>query len=122
MILSHRSPVAVLILVLLSCQFALALPESQSTSRRKSRATQTPRQSRAPQAGHPASAQDARGLSVQQIRSGMSLDGRGRLWAVVIGVSSYKNLPGDAQLKFPHRDAEEFATFLRSPQGGGFPS
>ena len=113
MVLPRRSPVAVLAVVLLVCQFALALPESQSKTRRK----RNP-----PQTGNPSSPQNPRGLSVQQIRSGVSLDGRGKLWAVVIGVSSYKNLPADAQLKFPHRDAEEFAAFLRSPQGGGFPS
>jgi tetratricopeptide (TPR) repeat protein len=121
MVLPRRSPVAVLAVVLLICQFALALPESQSKTRRKSRPTQTPRKNNPPQTGNPSS-QDTRGLSVQQIRSGVSLDGRGKLWAVVIGVSSYKNLAADAQLKFPHRDAEEFAAFLRSPQGGGFPS
>ncbi|MEN3335277.1 MAG: hypothetical protein V7641_4642 [Blastocatellia bacterium] len=121
MVLPRRSPVAVLAVVLLICQLALALPQSQSKTRRKSRATQTPRKNNPPQTANPLS-QDARGLSVQQIRSGVSLDGRGKLWAVVIGVSSYKNLPADVQLKFPHRDAEEFAAFLRSPQGGGFPS
>src|SRR4051812_26041656 len=105
MVLPRRSPVAVLAVVLLICQLALALPQSQSKTRRKSRATQTPRKNNPPQTGKPSS-QDARGLSVQQIRSGVSLDGRGKLWAVVIGVSSYKNLAVDAQLKFPHRDAE----------------
>src|SRR5438270_6621226 len=109
MILPRRSPVAVLAVVLLVCQIALALPESQSKTRRKSSATQTPRQSNPPPTANPSSPQAARGLSVQQIRSGVSLDGRGKLWAVVIGVSNYKNLPADAQLKFPHRDAEEFA-------------
>jgi tetratricopeptide (TPR) repeat protein/uncharacterized caspase-like protein len=63
-------------------------------------------------------AQD-RSLTVQ---SGTALDGKGNLWAVVIGISSYKNLPRDKQLLFAHRDAQEFAEFLRSPNGGGFPS
>src|SRR4051812_39352286 len=102
MVLPRRSPVAILVVVLLVCQLALALPESQSKTRRESRATQTP-----PKNAAPKTADNARGLNVQQIRSGMSLDGRGKLWAVVIGVSSYKNLPAEAQLKFPHRDAEE---------------
>jgi tetratricopeptide (TPR) repeat protein/uncharacterized caspase-like protein len=60
-----------------------------------------------------------RGLTV---KSGSALDGRGRLWAVVIGISSYGNLSPEQQLKFAHHDAEEFAAFLRSPSGGGFPS
>ncbi len=64
--------------------------------------------------------QSDRGLTT--VRSGAALDGRGRLWAVVIGVSSYQNLSPDQQLRFAHRDAQEFAAFLRSPYGGGFPS
>jgi Flp pilus assembly protein TadD len=43
-------------------------------------------------------------------------------WALVIGVSSYKYAPPRAQLKFAHRDAEDFAYLLRSAEGGGFPS
>jgi uncharacterized caspase-like protein/tetratricopeptide (TPR) repeat protein len=50
-----------------------------------------------------------------------ALDGRGKLWAVVIGVSRYKNLAPKSQLEFAHRDAEDFAAFLRSPKGGGYP-
>ncbi|HEX5085013.1 MAG TPA: caspase family protein, partial [Blastocatellia bacterium] len=50
-----------------------------------------------------------------------ALDGRGKLWAVVIGVSRYKNLAQKSQLEFAHRDAEDFAAFLRSPKGGGYP-
>ena len=42
-------------------------------------------------------------------------------WAVVIGVADYKNankqLPS---LKYANRDAEQFATFLKSKAGGGF--
>jgi tetratricopeptide (TPR) repeat protein len=63
-----------------------------------------------------------RSLQVKEIRSGGALDGRGRLWAVVIGVSSYKNLKPEDQLEFAHRDAQDFAAFLSSPVGGGFPS
>ena len=47
-----------------------------------------------------------------------SLSGGRTRWAVVIGISKYKNVPPHAQLQFAHRDAEEFARFLRSPQGG----
>jgi tetratricopeptide (TPR) repeat protein/uncharacterized caspase-like protein len=121
MILPRRSPVAVLALVLFACQLARALPQPQPQTQRKGRAAQTRKKNPSPTAPD-SSPQNARGLSVPQIRSGVSLDGRGKLWAVVVGVSSYKNLPAEAQLKFPHRDAEAFAAFLRSPQGGGFPS
>jgi uncharacterized caspase-like protein/tetratricopeptide (TPR) repeat protein len=50
------------------------------------------------------------------------MDRRGRLWAVVIGISHYDNVPPQAQLHFADRDAQEFAAFLRTPSGGGFPS
>src|SRR5439155_12974268 len=46
---------------------------------------------------------------------------QGARWAVVVGVSTYDNLPPAAQLRFAHRDAEEFAEFLRSTSGGGLP-
>ncbi|HKP10594.1 MAG TPA: caspase family protein, partial [Blastocatellia bacterium] len=115
----RRSSVAILVALLLFSQLALALPQSQSKPRRNSRATQRKNK---PPVIPTAEPQAPRGLSVQQIRSGVSLDGRGKLWAVVVGVSNYKNLSADAQLKFAHRDAEAFAAFLRSPQGGGFPS
>jgi uncharacterized caspase-like protein/tetratricopeptide (TPR) repeat protein len=51
-----------------------------------------------------------------------ALGRRERLWAVVIGISQYDNVPPQAQLHFADRDAQEFAAFLRSPSGGGFPS
>jgi tetratricopeptide (TPR) repeat protein len=44
-------------------------------------------------------------------------DGRTR-WALIVGVSKYKDLPPSAQLQYPDNDAEEIARFLRSPQGG----
>ena len=44
-------------------------------------------------------------------------------WAVVIGISDYKHatkrLP---DLKYAHRDAEQFAAFLKSKAGGSFPA
>src|SRR5262249_17328873 len=44
-----------------------------------------------------------RGMQVKELRSGGALDGRGKLWAVVIGVSNYKNLESKNQLEFAHR-------------------
>lgn len=70
----------------------------------------------------PAKPADGRGVSVRQVSGGMAPDGKGQLWAVVVGISSYKNVPPEGQLRFAHRDAEELASFLRSPGGGGFPS
>jgi tetratricopeptide (TPR) repeat protein len=64
----------------------------------------------------------ARAISLSEIKSGVAADGQGKQWAVIIGVSNYKNLRPEEQLHFAHRDAEEMAAFLRSPNGGGFPS
>src|SRR5499426_837539 len=82
--------------------------------------SQAPAQPAAPQ--RPNAQPQNRDLLVKEMRSGAALDGRGKLWAVVIGVSRYKNLDPKSQLEFAHRDAEAFANFLRSPNGGGFPS
>ncbi|MEW6128091.1 MAG: caspase family protein [Acidobacteriota bacterium] len=64
----------------------------------------------------------SRKISVSEFKTGVAPDGRGKLWAVVIGVSNYPNLKPEDQLKFAHRDAEAMGEFLRSPEGGGFPS
>ncbi|HYP09041.1 MAG TPA: caspase family protein [Bryobacteraceae bacterium] len=66
-----------------------------------------------------ACAQTSRDLKVERVSPTLP-ENRAR-WAVVVGVSSYKYAPPHAQLKFAHRDAEEFARFLRSAEGGGFP-
>ncbi|MGH9630628.1 MAG: caspase family protein [Bryobacteraceae bacterium] len=67
----------------------------------------------------------AQGQAVRDLKYEQSTrplpDGRER-WALVVGISTYKNVPPRAQLRFAHRDAEEFARFLRTPQGGGFQS
>lgn len=44
-----------------------------------------------------------------------------RSYALVVGVSSYKNLAAKNQLKFPSRDAASVYTALISPEGGQFP-
>jgi uncharacterized caspase-like protein/tetratricopeptide (TPR) repeat protein len=72
--------------------------------------------------GQNTNAPGGRGLVVSQIKSGTAPDGKGKLWAVLVGVSNYKNLRDEEQLRFAHRDAESLAAFLRSPEGGGFPS
>ena len=45
-----------------------------------------------------------------------------RSYALVIGISKYKNLPASAQLEYPDRDAEEMYTTLISSEGGQFPA
>jgi uncharacterized caspase-like protein/WD40 repeat protein len=42
-------------------------------------------------------------------------------WAVVVGVSEYKN-PGIPSLNYADKDAEAFANFLRRPEGGSYDS
>lgn len=43
-----------------------------------------------------------------------------RGYALIIGVSQYKNLPGDAQLLYADRDADAMYSILISPEGGNF--
>ncbi len=62
--------------------------------------------------------QPSRDLRVDRVAPGTVVGDRGTRWAVVVGVSSYRYLPPAAQLHFAHRDAEEFARFLRGPAGG----
>jgi tetratricopeptide (TPR) repeat protein/uncharacterized caspase-like protein len=45
-----------------------------------------------------------------------------RSYALVVGISKYKNLPQDAQLQYPDVDAESVYTVLISPEGGQFPA
>lgn len=42
-------------------------------------------------------------------------------FAVVVGISEYKNFSADRQLKFAHEDARMIYNFLRSPRGGALP-
>jgi tetratricopeptide (TPR) repeat protein len=43
-----------------------------------------------------------------------------RSYALVVGISGYKNLPAGAQLQFPERDAESIYSILISPEGGNY--
>jgi tetratricopeptide (TPR) repeat protein len=45
-----------------------------------------------------------------------------RSYALVVGISQYKNLPPEGQLAFPQRDAESVYTVLISAEGGQFPA
>ena len=45
-----------------------------------------------------------------------------RSYALVVGISQYKNLPASGQLQFPERDAEAIYTELISAEGGQFPA
>lgn len=65
-----------------------------------------------------AAGQTVRDLRPERITEAPKLpDGRTR-WALVIGISKYKNVPPAAQLEFADDDAEDVARFLRTPQGG----
>jgi len=45
-----------------------------------------------------------------------------RSYALVIGISKYKNLPQESQLQYPNLDAASVYTVLISPEGGQFPA
>jgi Flp pilus assembly protein TadD len=62
-----------------------------------------------------------RGL-VQPTEPANTLRDRGTRWALVVGISSYQYLRPEAQLQFAHRDAEQFAAFLRDAPGGALPA
>src|SRR5580692_948113 len=67
-------------------------------------------------------AQQARDLRIESLEPPNPLKDRGTRWAVVIGISSYEFLPPAAQLHYAHRDAEDFAAFLRTHSGGALPA
>ncbi len=46
---------------------------------------------------------------------------QGKTYALIVGVSEYGSLPKDLWLQYPDSDADTFAKFLRSPQGGAVP-
>ncbi|HUQ95782.1 MAG TPA: caspase family protein [Bryobacteraceae bacterium] len=68
------------------------------------------------------SGQQPRDLRLELAPPQNPLRDRGGRWALVVGVSNYQHLPPAAQLRFAHRDAEEFSTFLRSTAGGALPA
>lgn len=47
--------------------------------------------------------------------------GAPNFWAVVVGISKFKNFPPDEQLEFADKDAEAFAKFILSERGRSFP-
>src|SRR5438270_9814569 len=66
-------------------------------------------------------AQGQRDLRVESLARLNPLRDAGTRWAVIVGISSYQHLPPAAQLRFAHRDAEQFSAFLRSTAGGAIP-
>lgn len=67
-------------------------------------------------------AQPIRDLRIEPAGLSNPLKDRGTRWAVVVGISSYEYLPPAAQLHYAHRDAEDFAGFLRTYAGGALPA
>jgi tetratricopeptide (TPR) repeat protein len=43
-----------------------------------------------------------------------------RGYALIVGISNYKNLPAKSQLEYPERDADSMYSILISPEGGNF--
>lgn len=67
-------------------------------------------------------AQQTRDLSIEPETPPNRFGDKGSRWALVVGVSEHEHLPPPAQLRYAHRDAEDFAAFLRSDLGGGIPA
>lgn len=67
-------------------------------------------------------AQDQRDLRIEPLSRPGPRSDSGARWAVIVGISSYQHLPPGAQLRFAHRDAAQFSTFLRSAAGGAIPA
>src|SRR5262245_50152547 len=111
-----RTKIIVVLIALILSSPSLSLAQRSERSARPAGEDQTDLQKSS------SSGRSERSISLSEIKPGIAPDGKGRLWAVVIGVSSYKNLRTEEQLRFAHRDAEELAAFLQSPSGGGFPS
>jgi uncharacterized caspase-like protein/tetratricopeptide (TPR) repeat protein len=66
-------------------------------------------------------AQTQRDLRLEPASRLNPLRDSGSRWAVVVGISAYRHLPPEVQLRFAHRDAAQFSTFLRSTEGGAIP-
>jgi uncharacterized caspase-like protein/tetratricopeptide (TPR) repeat protein len=77
---------------------------------------------RAQSAAPDSTSADTRDLKPIQTKSNAAPVAIPRSYALVIGISAYKNLPAAAQLEFPNRDAEDIYAALISPEGGQFPA
>ncbi len=66
-------------------------------------------------------AQQGRDLAWEPGPPANLLGDQGTRWALVVGVSQHENLPAAAQLRYAHRDAEEFGGFLLTAGGGALP-
>ena len=67
--------------------------------------------------------QQQRDLKVETLDAPSALPGNPlppRSYAVIVGISGYKNLPANLQLKYAERDAQSIYTILISPEGGNF--
>ena len=62
-------------------------------------------------------AQTQRDLRLEPASRLNPLRDSGTRWAVIVGISSYQHLPPEVQLRFAHRDAAQFSTFLQSTGG-----
>ncbi len=66
--------------------------------------------------------QQARDLQFEPEQPINPFNDRGTRWALVVGISNHQHLPPAAQLRFAHRDAEDFAAFLSTIPGGALPA
>src|SRR5690349_3565835 len=78
----------------------------------------------APPPAPPQSKQQQRDLKVERLDEPLPLP-KGtplppRSYAVIVGISGYRNLPENLQLQYADRDAQSIYTILISPEGGNF--
>src|SRR5271157_3755509 len=117
---SIRLQFVMLSILLIAC----ALPAQQSSSQPPSASTPT---AAAPQSTPPSSVQQDQNRDLNFKKETTLPPGQvtvkiPRSYALVVGISKYKNLPAEAQLEFPDRDAESVYTVLISSEGGQFPA
>jgi tetratricopeptide (TPR) repeat protein len=77
----------------------------------------------AQQTPKPPTKQQQRDLKVETLDAPSPVPGSPlppRSYAVIVGISGYKNLPENLQLKYAERDAQSIYTILISPEGGNF--
>ena len=78
-------------------------------------------QSTVPSAGRQLGSPQGRDITVMKLGSPEQLKSQPTIprgYAVVIGISNYKNLPREANLTYPERDAENIYNTLISKEGG----
>ena len=103
---AFRPSLTICLLLLLSSATALRLRAQTTQPTPSAGAADTPQ------------GRDLHRVQPQEVQSPVTVP---RSYALIVGISHYENLPANAQLKYPDRDAADVYTTLISPDGGQFP-